>query len=323
MFPLNRFIPHLALVTAMLTWSSSYLALKVALSGYSPFTVMAGRMLVASLVCLPLLRQVLWALKDKSIRKVLLFCVLCEPCFSFLCETFALRFTSSSQAGMVISILPLTVAAGAWLILRERLALRVWAGFGLAVLGVIWLTLGAVPTESSPRPLLGNTLELGTVLFSTGYTLCIRRLTDRMTPAQLTAAMSFAGAIFFMPLALLPISQVPVSLDVAVPAWMPLAAIVYLGSVVTFMGYGLYNFGICRLSAGRAAAYTNLIPVVTLFMGVAWLNDVLVPMQYAASALVVFGVMLSQGGGSSVAPRASCSSPAGASERDKKTGTLS
>ena len=203
---------------------------------------------------------------------------------------------------MVISLLPLPVAAGAWLFLGERMPLRGWMGFALAIGGVIWLTLGAEVTENAPHPLLGNLLEGAAVLCAASYTLCAKRLMAVLPPASMTAAMSFAGAVFFVPLALLPLSITPASLAVDLPSWAPVASILYLGTVVTFAGYGLYNFGVSRMDAGRAAAYMNLTPVATLLMSVAWLGDTLTPAQYLASALVLAGVVLTQGGGARKGP---------------------
>lgn len=71
----------------------------------------------------------------------------------------------------------------------------------------------------------------------------------------------------------------------------------YLGGVVSLGGYGLYNVGVSRLSAAGAAAYTNLIPILTLASGVILLREVFLPGQYMASVLVVAGVLLSQWGG--------------------------
>ena len=56
------------------------------------------------------------------------------------------------------------------------------------------------------------------------------------------------------------------------------------------------------MDAGRAAAYMNLTPVATLLMSVAWLGDTLTPAQYLASALVLAGVVLTQGGGARKGP---------------------
>lgn len=292
----SALLPHFALMLSMLVWSSTFIGLKIALSVYSPASAMALRMGSAALFCLPFLPRLLRAMRDPAVRRVLLFGVLCEPCLYFLSETSALRYTSSAQAGMVLALLPLFVAAGARVFLGEKMGSRAWMGFSLAIGGVIWISLGGEVSESSPAPLLGNALEALAVLCATGYTLCMRKLSATMPPLLLTAGMAFAGTLFFSALSLLPLSVEPVRLAVSVPDWMPAAAILYLGIVATFGGYGLYNYGIARLSAGRAAAYTNLIPVITLFMGVLCLNEHMTPTQYLAAALVVAGVMLSQSG---------------------------
>ena len=78
--------------------------------------------------------------------------------------------------------------------------------------------------------------------------------------------------------------------------------VVYLGGIVTFAGYGLYNFGVKRLSAGRAAAYTNLIPVFALLFGVALLDEKLLRAQYGGALLIVLGVVLSQWKGKAPKP---------------------
>ena len=72
MIPSGRLIPHAAVVLAILVWSSSFIALKIALSAYSPLTVMAGRMLAASLICLPLLPPVLRFARRSPLRRILL-----------------------------------------------------------------------------------------------------------------------------------------------------------------------------------------------------------------------------------------------------------
>ena len=60
---------------------------------------------------------------------------------------------------MITSLLPLLVAATAAVFLHEHAGSRMWAGFALAVGGVTWLTLAAVPDEKAANPLAGNLLE--------------------------------------------------------------------------------------------------------------------------------------------------------------------
>ena len=113
------------------------------------------------------------------------------------------------------------------------------------------------------------------------------------TLSNFVVGMSFFAGL----LALAPLDYTPVLLHVEVPDWAPWASVVYLGGVVSLGGYGLYNVGVSRLSAAGAAAYTNLIPILTLASGVILLREVFLPGQYMASVLVVAGVLLSQWGG--------------------------
>jgi drug/metabolite transporter (DMT)-like permease len=56
----------------------------------------------------------------------------------------------------------------------------------------------------------------------------------------------------------------------------------------------MYNYGMSKIPAGQASSFINLIPVITLAMGLVLLGERLNWMQYAASALVVVGVYVSQ-----------------------------
>ncbi len=293
-FSLQRCIPHFALIIGMTAWASSFIGLKFALSVYSPFEVIAGRMFVASVICLPFLRQFFRFLKDRKKALILLAGVLSEPCCYFLFETSALRYTSSAQAGMVLAIMPLCVGFCAWLLLREKQSLYAWLGFILAFFGVFWLSFSGETSQSVPNPFLGNMLELGAVFCGVGYTLSCRSLTASMSPWLFTAAQSFGGLLFYLPLNLLPLEFDPVVLNVEIPGWLPFVSIIYLGLIVSLLGYGFYNYGVSKLSATEAAAYINLIPVITLIIGVLFLEESLSATQYFASFAILGGMLLSQ-----------------------------
>ncbi len=278
-----------ALGAAMLLWSSSFVAMKEALKGFEPLTMIALRMCVGAacfLLMLPWLRNGLRYVKGDW--KWLVGMALCEPCLYFICESYALRYTSASQAGMVVAVLPLLAAVCAWVLFKERLTVRAWAGFFVAIGGVVWLSSEAVSTENAPDPLLGNALEMLAMLCATAYTMCVRRLCLNYSPLFITAVQSWVGVIFFSPALFF------VGLPETIPL-KPALAVFYLGACITLGAYGCYNFGISRLGAARAAAYTNLIPVLTLFMGMTLQGDTLTVPQYQACAVILAGVFLSQG----------------------------
>lgn len=285
----HHLLPTLSLLGAMILWASSFIAMKIAVSGFSPIAVVFGRMIIASLLFL-----VLWKnFRGLSVRrqdwKQLIFMALCEPCLYFVFEAYALKYTSATQAGMIVATLPVFVAIAAFFVLKEKLALRVWIGFFVAAFGVAMLSLGATATENAPDPLLGNTLETLAMVSATGYMITAKNLSNRYSPLFITALQAWVGAIFFLPL----LAFTPGAFPTEFPTDASIA-ILYLASVVTMGAYGMYNYGLSKVPAGQASGFTNLIPVFTMLMGFAFLGDRLSITQFIASGLVLGGVILTQ-----------------------------
>ncbi|WP_275627394.1 DMT family transporter [Pseudomonas sp. 273] len=284
------------LVLAMALWGSSFIALKLAFAEWPAMWVIFARMAIGSLIFLAAWR---WRGRMEYRRgdwKYLMGLAVCEPCLYFVCESFALQYTSAAQAGMITALLPLLVAVGAFLLLHERVARNTWAGFALAVLGALWLTLAGEPDQHAPQPLLGNFFELLAMVCATGYTLLLKHLSARYSPFILTAMQAFIGSVFFLPLAAVGSGLPPA------PSGQGLFALVYLGSVVTVGAYGLYNFGVSRLPASQATGFINLIPVFTLVFAWLLLGERLNGQQLLATALVFAGVALSQWRSATPAP---------------------
>lgn len=283
---------HVAgLLAAMVLFGGSFVATKIALTGFSPMATACLRMVLASLVLLPAARRLKEHYRPGDGR-LLLMMGFFEPCLYFVCESYALKYGSASQAGMLTATLPVFVAAGARFTLGERSSGRVWAGFALAIGGAALLTLLAQESSHAPAPLLGGVLEVLAMLCATGGILSVKALSARYPAILLTAVQAFVGVAFFLPVMLL-------TPDAAPTAWplTPSLAVIYLGFFVTVLAYGLYNWGMSRLPASRASAYVNLVPVFALACGALILGDRFTPGQYAASLLVFAGVWLSQSAG--------------------------
>lgn len=285
-----RYIPALALVAAMLLWSSSFIALKIAFRVYDPMVVIFGRMLVASLCFLLVARRLTATLAyQPGDYKPILFMAFCEPCLYFIFEAKAIENTTASQTGLITAILPILVMVAASVLLKERVSGKAWLGGALAVGGVCWLTLESAPSADAPNPVLGNFYEFLAMVCATGYTISLKHLTSRYNPFMLTAIQAVAGTIFYLPLLFLPGTNLPRHFD-------PLSgsAVIYLGAVITLGAYGLYNFGVKYVPASKATVYVNLIPVFTAILGISLLGERFTLNQFFAALLVMGGVYLSQ-----------------------------
>ncbi len=285
----SKYVPMIALVTAVFLWASSFIVLKIALAVYDPMIVIFGRMMLASLCIIFFLPSLRKQKFQKGDFKLLVFMAFCEPCMYFIFESHAMLYTSASEAGMIVAALPLLMAVSARFILGEKLSRKTLLGFVLAVTGGIWLSIYSSSTESSPNPALGNFLEFLAMCCAVGYMTILKKMTARYSAVFITAFQATMGALFYLPLLALPTTVLPTEFH-------PAAAfsIVYLGIGITLGAYGLYNYGMSRLPASQTSAYVNLIPVFTLIMGWTILDEKLNTMQLLAAGLVMFGVILSQ-----------------------------
>ncbi len=286
-------LPYTAIAFATLFWGSSFAAMKVTITDLGPTSVMWARMATALLAILPFSRK-LWPREYRAGDwKLLLSFVGLQPCLYFLLESNALRFTSSSQAGLISASVPLMVAVGAHYILHETVARTTVAGLFISLGGVVWLTLAGTPSQSALNPILGNTLELGAMVSAVGYVLLVKRLTERYNPWTLTALQIVAGFIFFSPGALFFTRG---GFQTLTPR--QLTTLLYLGVFVSLGAFGLYNLGIKYIPANRATALVNLIPVIAVLFGWVLLGERLNGSQMAAALCVLGGVWLSQRTGS-------------------------
>ena len=184
-------------LVATFLWGSSFVALKAAIDFYPPTFVIFFRMLLTLILCLCLWRWVKRFDYQKGDWKWLLVMSLAEPCLYYLFEGYALQHTSASQAGIIVSCLPLLVAFLAFFMIQEKLSKHIIIGFSLCITGSILLSIVSPSTEQAPNALLGNTLEFAAMLCAAVYVVSTKHLLQRYSALALIALQGLAGTVFF------------------------------------------------------------------------------------------------------------------------------
>jgi len=279
----------LSIIFAMFIWGSSFIALKAAMVDLGEYTVIFIRMAAASLCFIFFIKRFLkYDFTKRDIQLILLLGFF-EPCLYFVFEAKALLYTSASQAGMITSLMPLMTAMAAGYFLKEIISRQLLFGSVIAMIGVVWLSVQATTTESAPNPMLGNFLEFCAMACATGYTLVARYLSEKFSALFITAIQAFIGFVFFLPFFIFEVSTKEMTFSVEAVSWS-----IYLGIVVTLLGYGLFNFALTKIEASRAAMFVNLIPIFTLILAFLILGEKLTTTELVASATILFGVIISQ-----------------------------
>jgi drug/metabolite transporter (DMT)-like permease len=260
-------------------------------------TVIWLRMMIATIVFAPAWFFVPKPRYRRGDVKWLALITLLQPCLYYLAEGYAIRLTTSSAAGVISAIVPLLVAAGAWLFLREHLSLRSWIAIAISLAGVAMLSAGGHAQAKAPDPVLGNLLEVMAMVCAAGSMIALKHVSSRYDPWFLTGLQAAVGAVFFLPGAL---AGGTAGWAAASPlAW---ASIAYMGTFVSLAAYGLYNTAIVRMPASRAAMAINLVPAVALLSGWLLRAESLSPLQLAACVVIVGAVVLSETGAAPLPP---------------------
>lgn len=289
--PRSRIVPLLCLAGAVVFWGTSFAATKTALDSFTPMTVIWLRMIVAAVVFVPAWFFIPRPDYRPGDAKWLALIVLLQPCIYYLAEGYAVRFTTSSAAGVISAIVPLLVAAGAAIFLREHLGVRSGAAIAISLVGVAMLSAGGNAAAAAPNPLLGNVLEVIAMSCAAGSMIALKHLSTRYNPWFLTGLQASVGAVFFLPGAL---AGHPLTWAAASPtAWVSIA---YLGTIVSLAAFGFYNTAVTRMPANRAALAINLVPAVAMLSGWLLRGESLTAVQLAACAIIVGAVVLSETG---------------------------
>jgi drug/metabolite transporter (DMT)-like permease len=285
---IKNILPTLSIIGAVLLWGSSFAAMRIVLKDLHPFAVMFCRLFSALIFIIPISIKLFPKSYQKNDWKILLPMVLFQPCLYFLFESNALTFTTSSQAGIISACLPLMVAVAAWFFLSESINSKTIIGLILSICGVILLTIFQSRQVDAPRPVLGNILEVGAMLSACANLILIKKLSSNYGTWSLTGMQIIAGTIFFLP----GIKYI-INADPSIWTMQLVLLLLYLGICVSFLAFGLYNWGISKIKVSRASIFINLIPVTAVILGWLILGETLNSKQMIATIIVISGVFLS------------------------------
>jgi len=285
---IKNILPTLSIIGAVFLWGSSFVAMRIVLKDLHPFAVMFCRLFSALIFIIPISIKLFPKSYQKNDWKILALMVLFQPCLYFLFESNALTFTTSSQAGVISACLPLMVAVAAWFFLSESINSKTIIGLILSICGVILLTIFQSRQVDAPHPVLGNILEVGAMLSACANLILIKKLSSNYGTWSLTGMQIIAGTIFFLP----GIKYI-INADPSIWTMQLIFLLLYLGICVSFLAFGLYNWGISKIKVSRASIFINLIPVTAVMLGWLILGETLNSKQMVAAIIVISGVFLS------------------------------
>jgi drug/metabolite transporter (DMT)-like permease len=272
-------------------WGLPYFFIKLSVQEVSPVLVAFGRVTLAALILLPIAwrRGALHALSRHRVA-ICAFALL-EFVIPFSLISFGERWISSSVTGILIAMVPLSIALiQRFFGVHERLGLWRILGLGLGFVGVAALLgFGAI---SGPLGWAGVACMLvATVGYAIGPLIIQRHLSELDPYGPLAASLLIAGVVLLIPALM--------ALPARMPSALALSSIAILGVVCTAVAMLLMFYLVGHAGASRAAVITYINPVVAALLGVALLHERLGLGGVLAFVLILLGSWLATRGAGS------------------------
>ncbi len=275
------------LVTLAAIWGASYLFIEIALRDLEPTTLMAGRLVIATIFLgtLMAVRGILGRLRRAGWRVFALGVINSAAPFTLI--AWGQKHIDSGVAAIANATVPLFVAILAiWLAHSERATgLRV-VGIALGLLGVGVLT-GAQP-DVGAWAIAGTLAVVAASFLYALASIMLQRETVRLDGITLSTATITGATIALLPFGL---AQAPSEL----PGWEAAASVLALGVAGTGLGILMFMRLIGDYGALRAGFVTYLMPVTALLYGAFLLDEVVTGLMLLGLALILSGVALGSG----------------------------
>lgn len=188
----------------------------------------------------------------------------------------------AGTTSLLLNISPVFAFVLGYFILVERTTLRGYVGMGVAVFGVVIITLG----DSTAAGFEGNTLLIVAAALLLSIFLIVQQpLLARVPPVEVVFWGCLIGGVATLPTARF--DPLPAQLPASV--WLALAVLVVLGTAVA---YSLWNVTLARTSVAEGGSLLLVIPIFSVLLGWMLLGEVPSLAALLGGAAALLGVTM-------------------------------
>ncbi len=286
----------LAVIGGNVIFGFSFLFSKVALDIVEPIVLIAVRFTVAFAVLNIVVyfgkiigkENFSFYLKGKPKKQVLLL-ALCQPVIYFIAESYGIKLTSSSFAGIIIAMIPIVGIVSDAVIMHSKISIKQVVCAILSVVGVIITTIGAGSLKTS---VIGIVMLFVAVIAGALFYVFSKNASKHYNPLERTYVMFGVGSVVYAVIAIIQSAGNFKGLaeSLAVPSfWGCIAYLSVCSSVVAFM---LLNFGSNYVSVSKATLMANSTTVISILAGVLILKEAFSWAQIIGAIIITVSVTL-------------------------------
>lgn len=288
----KKYLPIISAIIYSTIFGFSFMFSKIGLEVMTPIELIAFRFLLAALTMttLKVFKIIKVDLKGKNIKMVLLTSF-CEPVLYFFFESMGINMTSTSEAGLMISLIPVFVAIFSMIFLHEKLKLSQLCFIVLSVGGVVFINMMKDSLSLSGN-FLGIIFLFLAIISSSFYNIGSKKSSVNFTPIEITYIMMWVGAISFN-IILTVTNLIKGTMN---SYFAPLAnsqsviPLLYLGILSSIIAFFMVNYTISKIPVSQSAVFANLCTIVSILAGVLILKEDFFWYDFIGAIMILVGV---------------------------------
>lgn len=283
---------HLIALFTIFVWGMTFVSTKVLLISMSPLWILMLRFALG-FVALCILRPRLLRMKEPKHELLFVAAGATGIAAYYLLENIALVFSTATAVGVIVAASPLfTAILSAMLGDRSALNLRFFAGFVLAMGGLVLVGLGSNAEDPMAAfgdfSLFGDLLALLAGLVWAVYSILVRRISDLGYETIASTKRTFMwGLVFIVPATLWFGANGPAM--EALFQWENVLNLLFLGVVASAVCFVTWGVSVKHLGATLSTTYIYLVPAITATASILLLGEPL-------TVFIGFGVLMTIGG---------------------------
>ena len=295
----QRSQPIIATLAGIIFVSTASIFIRFAQAEASSITIAAARLLVASVVLVPIAvtryRHEWLQLNCKEIMKGFLSGLFLA--LHFAAWITSLQLTSVASSVVLVTTTPLWVAILSPLVLREPIRRSVLIGLVISMSGGVVVGLGNACDFSqgtlncqvqifSGDTMLGNFLALFGAWMAAGYMIMGRQLRKKMNTISYTALVYGVAALILLVVVLIRTEPV---LSYSGETYLWLLAI---GVFPQLLGHSLFNWALKYLSAAYVSLTLLGEPIGTIILAMIILKESPTPIEGVGAVVIMIGIVI-------------------------------
>ena len=279
---------HLSALLTILIWGSTFISTKVLLQDFAPIEILFYRF-VLGLAALLIVYPHRLRTREKKHELMLAVAGLCGVTLYYLLENIALTYTSASNVGVIVSIIPFFTALFAHFFLHEEKPRPTFfVGLTLSVVGIVLISFnGNAILRLNP---LGDLLAVLAAVVWAIYAVLSRKISSYGYHTIQTTRRIFTYGILFM----LPLLFRFEAGFYALTKPVNLLNILFLGLGASALCFVTWNTAVKLLGAVRTSVYIYMVPVITVAISILVLRETLTWMSALGMALSLAGLFISE-----------------------------